>query len=557
MLKTGVASGFFICELNKVDVMAMESTLRRFYSVNNAILASGLLLCLTVLSGCSSVTHYATVPDWESEVGYCGTGLVFADMNNDGYQDMVVSNGNDIERQQVFIFFNRGDGTFNRVADWKSEDFAFNGNLSVGDINRDGYQDLAVSVYLGDDGAYDGGGVKVYMSQGDNLPGMPVWHRTGFPSFNVALGDVNGDGWLDLAVAAGNPIAEDEVFAAQGDLCVPPPHRYKRHPQTMGPDSTPHKSTASVLAFNPRGSGDEMFTPIWESEDQVSMDVHLGDVNKDGYIDLILGNPIVKVFTGYKGGLSEEVAWQASAEDYFVNGLDFAASLDLNTDNEKARVASILAAGNNYMGGGPGRFSLYNFASTYVMEFNPRRSSPVWQSPETGWGSGVLFSDATEDGKLDLIAARWAPAASGVLKAPLEIYQGNGVTFDEKPVFTSDKSSWSVAEILAVSDLDNDALVSSTDHFVTDNRISGPENKRKVLTLKRQNIQSVQHVTVNGSVLKEGEDYLFVPGQNLVYLNEGVSLNIPVSVSYQWSEELDLGVTNWDCDRGNYIFYWR
>ncbi|OMH38305.1 VCBS repeat-containing protein [Motiliproteus sp. MSK22-1] len=497
---------------------------------------------------------YSTLPDWESEVGFCGTGIAFADINNDGYQDMVVSNGNDIVKQQLFVYYNDKAGKFNKTPDWVSDDFAFNGNLAVGDINKDGYIDVAVSVYLGPNHTYDGGGAKVYFNKGEgkaSLEKTPSWSVTGFPSFNLALGDANADGFLDIALAAGNPIAEDETFAAQPDCKQPPKALQDSLNETTSttPPATPHKSPARVFAFDPETQG---FRLEWMVPDQVSMDVQFGDVNKDGYIDLILGNPVTKVYLGTDTGLSTVAGWQTAIEDYFANGLDFAASLNLEATNPKARVSSILTSNNNYMGGGYGRFHLYNFTSTYIIDFNPHNSSPSWSSQKGGWGSGVLFADVNNDGYLDLLAGRWAPPGSGVLQAPLEIYMGDGVMFEDKPSYTSDQSSWSVLEIIAVTDLDN-----GDEQFTRDFFSVPEEDSWRVITLNRQNIQNISGVIVNGKQLSPLEDYITLPGQNLVYLSNPAKAGSKIEVRYAYSNQLDIGVTNWDCTRGDYIFYWK
>ena len=448
---------------------------------SHAICFSVALLSFFILMGQSAfaVFPYNTTPDWESSTGYCGTGLAFADINNDGYQDMIVSNGNDIAKQQLFVYYNDKNGTFSKTPDWVSDDYAFNGNLAVGDIDKNGYLDVAVSVYLGEDHDYDGGGVKVYFNSGDEETGFlektPSWSTTGFPSFSVTLGDANADGYLDVAVAAGNPIAEDETFAAQPDCKSPPAQLAKRNSTSSSPPPTPHKSIASIYSYNPLS---QTFEVLWESPEQVSMDVTFADVNKDGFIDLILGNPTTQIYFGTSEGISKISGWTTSYEDYFANSIDFAPSLDLNTQNPKGQVSSLLTSNNNYMGGGFGRFNLYKFTSSYIIDFNPHTSSPSWSSPKGGWGSGVLFADLNDDGYLDLLATRWALPGSGVLQAPLEFYKGDGIMFEDLPSFASDRAAWSVGEIIAVADLDNKGVQTTTDNFTV------PEdNQWSVLTL--------------------------------------------------------------------------
>ena len=66
--------------------------------------------------------------------------------------------------------------------------------LAAGDINRDGFQDLAV-VNKGNDT------VTVFLGYGDGTAVASETYPVGAVPQSVAIGDFNGDGWPDLAVA--------------------------------------------------------------------------------------------------------------------------------------------------------------------------------------------------------------------------------------------------------------------------------------------------------------------------------------------------------------------
>jgi len=69
------------------------------------------LLCFHVLF--SQEIPYNLSPDWESApLSHIATGLALADINGDGWKDMVVANGNDIQLQSLVVYYNNGDGTF-------------------------------------------------------------------------------------------------------------------------------------------------------------------------------------------------------------------------------------------------------------------------------------------------------------------------------------------------------------------------------------------------------------------------------------------------------------
>ena len=67
-------------------------------------------------------------------------------------------------------------------------------SVAVGDFNGDGQPDLAVANYFSDN-------VSVLLGNGDGTFQAAVNFAAGTSSCSVAVGDFNGDGKADLAVA--------------------------------------------------------------------------------------------------------------------------------------------------------------------------------------------------------------------------------------------------------------------------------------------------------------------------------------------------------------------
>ena len=193
------------------------------------------------------------------------------DVDSDGYGDLVVgAYGHDDSRGKAYVYYGSagGLGDSNREADWtvrgEATDDRFGWSLApVGDVNGDGYGDLAVGAYRYD--TYRG---KAYVYHGSPAgPGAaPAWTAlgentlTGFGLSVATAGDVNGDGYADLVVGA------DGYDNFRGKA-------YVYHGSRAGLGSAPTWTTAG------EGINDSFGYSVGTA----------GDVNSDGYADLVVG----------------------------------------------------------------------------------------------------------------------------------------------------------------------------------------------------------------------------------------------------------------------------
>jgi hypothetical protein len=152
-------------------------------------------------SGDDTVAVFLSVGDgtFETEQTYTVAGgpsaVVATDLNGDGFPDLAVTAAT---ARHVVMIINRvasavAGTTFNQP----STPYATGVQpiaLAAANINRDGFQDLAV-VNQGDNT------VTVFLGYGDGTVVASETYPVGSAPQSVAVGDFNGDGWPDLAVA--------------------------------------------------------------------------------------------------------------------------------------------------------------------------------------------------------------------------------------------------------------------------------------------------------------------------------------------------------------------
>ena len=140
--------------------------------------------------------------------------LASGDLNHDGRVDLVVANGGvyyDPQSSSISVLVGNGDGTF--AAEKRYATSASPRELALGDFNEDGHVDVAVT-------NYDSGTVGLFAGVGDGsltpFPSVP----TGPRPQGMTTADLDGDGHLDLAVAILGP--DQNIPAPRGELVLLP-----------------------------------------------------------------------------------------------------------------------------------------------------------------------------------------------------------------------------------------------------------------------------------------------------------------------------------------------
>ncbi|MBD3232430.1 MAG: T9SS type A sorting domain-containing protein [candidate division Zixibacteria bacterium] len=383
---------------------------------------------------------YNTVPDWTSnETNDYGTGCDFDDTNGDGFLDLAVSNGNDIVQAPNYIYIN-DNGVLPNSASWLSDDYEYSGHCEIGDLNGDGFPELMNTTFITP--GWEPGWVQVYSNNDGEVETTASWLSEDLYSFRATLGDADGDGDLDLAVASGE--AYNNV------------------------------NERNMIYYNVDGQLQD--TPGWLSDEaDHGMDAQFVDIDNDYDLDLAVltsGSP-VKIYYNNNGTIETSPGWQSATSDN-GNSFDFA---DLNGDGYLD-----LGVGNNTQLSGSGKFKIY------FSENGTLHTEADWVSSQTGYGSEAIFSDVDNDGDQDFITGYWW--------GYMAIYLNNDGSFNTTPDWNSAWSS--VVENVAFGDVDNGAEILTFETFEGD-------GQRKLFYLSDRHIQAIPEVVVDGQLLPRTE----------------------------------------------------
>jgi len=255
---------------------------------------------------------------------------------------------------------------------------------NIGDVDGDGVPDVVTSAPSSHVGGGDAGRIYVYSTKSDKL----LWTADGHPNDQLgtgveAAGDTNGDGIPDvIASAPGGGYVN--IYSGRDGRVLQTLHAEKVDDQ-----------------FGRHASG-------------------VGDVNRDGFADVIVGAP--------NNGAAGEGAGRA----YVYSGKDGSLLLTLTAEHAGDNFGSTVAGYSDkdhtiLMVGAPGA-GPHKTGRTYVYDNLSGKPKFTIDSDETGAALGAMFlsipGDVDGDGYPDVYASDWTNNAKGPRTGRVYVHSG-------------------------------------------------------------------------------------------------------------------------------------
>ena len=276
-----------------------ERGARKTLSAEDAMIRTvrSLLLGLAILSVGAGI---AAAGQFQKAAYYHSAGepwtLAVAHLTQSGNLDLAVA---DVFQGRVAILLGNGDGTFQAPRTFPVPNPV---KIATGDFNEDGNEDLAVTEFNGT----GDGSLAIFLGDGKGGFKLSASYPIGAVSAFVTVADFNGDGHLDAAVSdqgVDSTPGDVIVFFGDGHGKLSRVAKFKMPHQQPGgiaagdlngdhhPDlAVTLAATGSVAVFINDGSG-KFLTPVtYSAGGGAAVDVKIADLRNNGKRDLVVAN---------------------------------------------------------------------------------------------------------------------------------------------------------------------------------------------------------------------------------------------------------------------------
>ena len=437
--------------------------------------ATGQISFLDTTSGNSvlgTATLAPSVPtlNWNSQTmatGILPYSVVAADLNGDGIPDLAIADNNECA---LIVLIGHGDGTF--AAPSKINVTCYPQQIAVGDFNGDGRLDLVVTSEPLESSAGQilPGVTTILLGKGDGtFTSVATQYTVGVEPTSIAVADFNGDGIADLAIGPFFPTGVtyplmillgngDGTFTAAAPIELPA-LPYSIAVGDFNGDGKTDMAVASGGVTVLLGNGDGTFTVGSTPTIQVSPTcVQAGDFNGDGKLDVAaMGYPTtasspsgrLAILTGNGDGTftpssNLTIPYATFIANYSMAAGDFDADgkLDLAVANDGVNTIAILTGNGDgtfvesttlpigisprdltvadFAGNGKAGLAVVNSNSTTILLPQFAASATTTLSPS---GIGTHLVDASYPGDANYTAS--ASSTTALTASPITFSPGS------------------------------------------------------------------------------------------------------------------------------------